>query len=271
MAPTAARAAEGSKLRASKAASSESPWQVEVSGGTGLGSFQDIQVPFNEEANQRGDGTLVQDENQTHTGFPLMAGIGFSWQANDAIRWSLVSLDGLQMRASTGPSETQSSSYSRVDLGTKLDYSFGLGSLKANIGASAGLRRSSWSNVSSGHYVNAAMIEASAGLSGQSAAVEVYGGIAPVAHFGYSSAALFGGSDFKKSTASLNEAGAKVSFPLRPNVWLDTGVEREEAKVTIADVSEYNNFGLAVFNPDQPSRAYDLVTMVAKVGFRKAF
>jgi hypothetical protein len=264
--------AQAARVNASKEAAPLGPWQVEVRGGTGIGSFQDIQVPVNEAANQRGDGTVIEDENQTHTGFPLLAGIGLDWQAENGVRWELVGLDGLQMRASTGPSATQSSSYSRVELASRLAYAFPLNAtLKMEVGGGAGLRRSAWTNVSSGHYLNAALLEGRLGVQGATAGVELYGGAAPAAHFGYSNATLLGGSDFKKSTASLAEAGARLALPLRPNVWLETALEREEAKVTVADVSEYNNYGLSVYNPDQPSRAYDLVTTVAKIGFRKAF
>lgn len=258
------------RVKATKEANT-SPYAVAVRAGTGLGVFQDIQVPANESAQMRGDGKLGAEENADHAGIPLYVGIGLNYKA-DALKFDLVRLDALQMRATTGPSETQSSSYSRLEVGTAATYTLPVGAAWAvDFGVKAGARRSSFSNVSSAHYIEALVAGGSLALVSESFRLEAFAAAAPVARFGYTEESFLGGKAFSKSKASLAEGGVTAAFKIGPRVHLEAGLEQESANVTLDDVSEYNNFGLSVEDSRRPSRIYDLATSVLRVGVRKEF
>jgi hypothetical protein len=250
----------------------ESAQAVTIHGGSGIGSFQDIQVPYNEGFEVRGDGTAVQEENVEHSGFLLQAGIGKE-SRRGAWLWQIFEFDALQIKSSGGPAATQASSYSRLNLESRIAYTFGLGAQGGSVGLKGGVRRSSFNNVSSAHYLQSVMVGLTAGIAGELHGLEASVAFAPVTKFGYSEDGMFGGKDFKKSRSSLFEAGIQYSYALRENVWLDVGMEQEAVKAEIEDVNEYNDlgYGLSVQDSTRPTRSYDLNTVAARVGFRKAF
>ncbi len=260
------------RLKASKEAPApEDGTRVEARVGSGLGVFQDVQVPINNDTNVRGDGKAAQQENQDHVGLPLLAGIGMVRRAG-AMTYDF-GVDAMFMRATTGPAETQSSTYSRVELGGGAELEFPLFGLMGNAGAGAGIRRSVFANVSNGHYLQSALIKGAIGVaSARSDGWRLDGtfNYAPVARFGYYAGTMFGGDPFKNSKASLMEIGLETKIHLRDELWLELGFTREVAKVTIDDTTEYGGFGLAV-SPERETRAYDLVTTVARVGVAKKF
>jgi len=250
---------------------STSTFTVVSHGGTGVVQFQDIQVPVNDGANLRGDGTPVDEENQYHLGLPLYAGVAFGYKSGawsgDALRF-----DALYARASTGPAATQSSSYARLEAASDLRYAVALGDYALYMGPRFTARRSSFNNISSGHYVSAFLLGGLVGLrSDDGTFYELTASVAPTATIGYSDAVFLGGKAFPKSSATMASYGARTAFPLREDVWLDLGLERETAHVSIEDVNAYNHFGLSVFDVERPSRTYDLVTTVARIGIRESF
>ncbi len=270
-----ARAEHAARLRVKKTASDDapaSPSNVVVHGGTGIGSFQDIQVPVNEDYALRGDGTAAAEENLNHSGFLIQAGIGYLVKRGD---WSINALDfdAFQVKTSGGPAATQSSSYTRLNLQTVVKYHFLLGELNGYAGLKAGVRRSSFDNVSSAHYIDSALVGGLVGLAGEFHSLELAAATAPIAKVGYSEDGMFGGKTFKRSAASLGEFSVVYSYALRENVWLDLGFEDEIAHVQIDDVNEYNDlgYGLNVVDTTRPNRTYNLTTTAARIGVRKQF
>ena len=249
-------------------AKGESSWDLVFAAASGVGVFQDIQVPYNEYTGTRGDGTSATEENRDHMGLPLMGTLGIAMRF-DRLTWDLA-LDLMQMRASTGPADTQSSSYNRINAGTGLRYKYRISDFTTYWGLHLQARRSTFNNVSSGHYLDTMMIRISAGMHlTKSWIVDGWFATAPYATFGYNN----GGNRtaFKNSTSEVNEFGLLSSLRLHKNTWFDLGVEQEKATVTISDVEEYNNFGLNVSPSRQPSRLYTLSTSVIRAGFRKTF
>jgi hypothetical protein len=270
---TAAEAQPAPRVKAKKdvEAGPASPFAVTLRGGSGLGIFQDIQVPMNDALGERGDGKVGGEENADHSGFPLLFGLGTSYKSGN-VTYNLGTLDAVTMRATTGPAETQSSSYTRLALSTGASYTGLLtGSWTGTAGLALGARRSSFTNISSSHFIEAATVGGQLGAATPSFGLTIAGAYAPLARFGYSEDGLFGGKAFKKSTASLAEAGVTASFVLAPKVFLDLGMEQELCHVTVDDTAEYGNFGLAVEESRHATRVYDLATTVMKVGFRKEF
>jgi hypothetical protein len=242
---------------------------VSVNAGVGLGQFQDIQVPVNIDAGQRGDGTAALEENADHIGVPINFVMGYG---QDRVNWlANVAFDATSMRATTGPAATQSSSYSRYEL--RGDYrrrfvSFGR---TLAIGPRLGLRRTSFQNVSSAHFVDAAMIGGAIAGETHDFAWDLRLATAAAARFGFTDEGIFGGKPFDKSKTAVYEIAAMTSSRLDASTWLEVGVLREMIRATIDDVGEYNGFGLSVTPAAAPSRAYDLATTTLQIGIRKSF
>ncbi len=250
----------------------ESALAVTVHGASGVGTFQDIQVPYNEQYEVRGDGTAIQEENIGHQGLLLNAGIGKEIVRG---RWlfQAFDFDALQIKSSGGPAATQAASYSRLNLQSGATYRFPAFGGQGKAGLKGGLRRSSYNNVSSAHYIESVLVGATAGLSGALHAIEGSVAVAPMTRFGYSEDGMFGGKEFEKGSASLFEVTAQYSYTLQDNVWLDLGLSQESARVEIEDVNEYNQlgYGLSVLDSSNPTRSYSMSTVAARIGFRKAF
>lgn len=269
-APFVAMAQPAPRVKATKVAE-PSPYTVTAHAGAGLGVFQDIQVPMNDEANRRADGTASGTENADHAGIPLIVGIGGSYKSG-SLTYNFISFDAVQMRATTGPAESQSASYSRVQLSSGATYERPLGDdWSGSIGLRVGARRSSFNNVSSSHYVEAALVGASLGLKTSTLELSAFGNVAAKARFGYSQDVILGGEAFAHSTATLAEFGIGAAFAIAPRVFLDTGLEQERCSVTMTNLVDYNKFGLSAEDNVHPTRAYNLATSIARIGIRKEF
>lgn len=243
---------------------------VTFRGGSGVGVFKDIQVPVNEYAQHRGDGSEPKEEFLDHVGFPLFVGLDVS---DDFGNWrTKYGFDLMSITSSGGESQIQTSSYSRVNLGSGLDYIYGAGAYKTHIGTRLNLRRSSFENLSNGHHINAAYTGISAGILKEgSFSVEAFAAAAPVSEFRFHSGNSVNGNKFESATSKVAEFGLLTSFNIYRNAWFDLGAEQERAVVTIDDVSEYDGFGLGVTPTLQPNRVYDFATTVLRVGFHKNF
>lgn len=253
-----------------KEARQEPATEIEGRAGTGIGAFQDIQVPLNEEFGVRADGHGVKTEGATHIGVPIYGGIAVKHAAGSLSYGG--ALDVLRISASTGPAETQSATYSRFDIGGDAAYHFKLAGMSAALGGGAGIRRSVFGNGSSGHYFQAPMLHAAASLGARGMTFGLEAAYAPSVAFGYYNGSMFSGDAFKKSKTSLAEIGFSSSYLVREAVWLDLGLTRETAAAVIEDLGEYDGFGLQVTpGTSESSRSLSLATTVAKIGFHKDF
>ena len=239
-------------------------------GGTGLGLFQDIQVPVNEIDEVRGDGSAIGEENQNHFGFPLFAGIGYRSYSGNLV-YDSVALEGTHMRAASGGAQSPSASYTRLELSSAARYYLQANKTGLWLGMRAGIRRSFFNNISDSHFVESGILRASAGFQRGSFAVTGFFGYAPVSRVGYTAEGFTGGSFFRTAKAQVSEAGITSSFKISPNALLDLGVEQEAIRMQINDIMEYNGLGLTVTPANQNDRDYNLSTMMIKVGIRKLF
>lgn len=242
---------------------------VEGRAGAGIGTFQDIQVPVSELSGLRADGHSVAQEGATHVGIPVYAGLAVT-RHNGAVDYQL-GLDALRMSATSGPADTRSATYARFDLGAGATYHFTVAGLSAAIGGGAGIRRSVFSNGSNGHYFQAPLLSAQGAVGTRAFNVSLGGSLSPTAAFGYYNGSMFSGDSFKNSKTSLSEIALGSSYLIREDVFLDFGISQETAQVAIADVSEYDGFGLQVSPTSEVSRAINVATTVARLGFRKEF
>jgi len=241
-----------------------------IKGSSGIGVFKDIQVPVNNDLQSRGDGTLTKTEFQDHAGFPLSLAVRYA-TVFGSFRWSNGG-ELLSISASSGPIETQSSSYGRISLSSDFDYLFLVGSMNAFVGSKLEARRTSFNNLSNGHHVNSGIVGLRAGLEKHlSYKFQGFAGIAPVSEFRYHDTNSFAGNRMKSSSTEMAELGLEASFNLHKNAWLDIGFEQEYLLVHIDDVSEYDSFGLAVTPTSLPNRVYDFETTILKLGFHKSF
>lgn len=239
-------------------------------GGTGLGLFQDIQVPVNEIDEVRGDGSAIGDENQNHFGIPLFAGIGYRSYSGNVVYDALV-LEGTHIRAASGGSQSQSASYTRLDLGSAARYYFQSGKTGLWLGIRAGLRRSFFNNISDSHFVESGILRTSSGYQRGSFAVTGFFGYAPLSRVGYTAEGFTGGAFFETAKAQVSEIGITSSFKISPDALIDLSVEQEAIRMRINDIMEYNGLGLTVTPAKQNNRDYNLSTVMMKVGIRKLF
>ena len=247
----------------------ESENGVEGRAGSGIGTFQDIQVPLNEQVGVRADGHNVSEEGATHVGIPVWVGLSAT-RRSGALSYQL-GLDALRLSASSGPTDTQSATYTRFDATASVRYAFNVLGLRAALGGGAGVRRSVFSNVSNGHYFQAPVVSGNASLGGRDLSVTLSGAYAPTAAFGYYDGSMFSGDAFKKRKTSLSEVALSSSYLIREDVFLDFGLSREAAQVTIEDVAEYDAFGLQVSPTAEVSRSISVATTIARIGFHKSF
>ena len=239
---------------------------------SGFGSFQDIQVPESDVKGFRGDGTSAVSENQDHFGLPL--GVKLSVGSDDSALGFYGNLSVLRINTMSGPPETASSSYSR--------FGFGLGSsirwyfdeakkYNSFIRAEIEARRSSYNNVSSGHFVNALLPKLILGLEKpKSWAFQVFGAMGANVGFGYGTGFSLGGRTFKNAETSMREFGVQVSFQVYKKTWLGFGIEEEAVDVKIDNIVEYNTFGLSVAE-SRDARIYNLRTKLFQVNLQKRF
>ncbi len=239
-------------------------------GGSGLGLFQDIQVPVNEIDEVRGDGSAIGEENQNHFGFPLFAGIGYRSYSGSII-YDAVTLEGTHVRSTGGATQSQTASYTRLDLSSAARYYIQANKTGLWLGMRAGLRRSFFNNISDSHFVESGILRGSAGYQTSSVLLTGFFGYAPVSRVGYTAEGFTGGSFFKTAKAQVSEAGITSSFKISQNALFDLSLEQESIQMQIDDIMEYNGLGLTVTPGNQNSRDYNLSTVMMKIGVRKLF
>jgi len=239
-------------------------------GGSGLGLFQDIQVPVNEIDEVRGDGSAIGEENQNHFGIPLFAGIGYRTDQGSFV-YDTVALEGTYVRASTGSSANQAASYTRLELSSAARYYLQENKIGLWFGMRGGIRRSFFNNISDSHFVESGILRVSAGFQRRDFAVTSFFGYAPLSRVGYTAEGYTGGAFFKTASAQVSEAGITTSFKISPNALFDIGLEQESIRMKINDIMEYNGLGLTVTHAKQNERDYTLSTVMMKVGVRKLF
>jgi len=242
---------------------------------SGFGRFQDIQVPFDRDAGFRIDGTASSEENIDHLGIPLSAGILGEWRGHETPVGRLdfgLNLQMTRMESTTGTPDTRAASYSRVDLGGFARSTFNVADQDLFARLGTGLRRSAFMNVSTGHFIDAAMLYGSVGIKNQGTAeIELSAGISPFARFGYDEGKGFATEAMKNSTARIVELGTRVSLIVFQRTWLDTAVEHEQSTITLADIGAYESFGLSAEGIAKRQRTWTMQTTIAKIGLRREF
>lgn len=239
--------------------------------GSGLGIFQDIQVPLSESEGMRADGKAIGTEHADHLGTALY--LGWLHRIGNPSRL-VFEADGqyLTMRATSGPAETQSSTYSRFNLMTGARYAWGDAAWRPTVMTHVVLRRSEFDNVSNGHYVNAAAVRAGLGLWHRDFLLDAYASYAPWTEMGFNDGrSLFGGQRFASGWATLAEVGLHLAYHLSGGVWLDLAAEQEVIALRGGLGADYGSFGLSVEPNQAGPREYDMATTIGRLGIRKQF
>jgi hypothetical protein len=251
-----------------------------VAFGSGMGQFQDIQVPVNPEIGTRIDGKPVGAENTDHFGIPLYLTGETIYQSrlsakknSNTLYWTVVRGSILTMSAQTGPDDTINSSYSRVTLGTSLGLGtaqFGLGTVRTHWTTSLDYRRSSFGYISSAHFIESPMVTLQADLSWQSFSLLISSGVGLQPKFGFSQELFWGGKELPSSRASINTAELSGSWVLTPHSTFVLGVDIEQAEASIEDAGDYASFDLRT-DGLATSRQYQLGTWISKIGIETYF
>jgi hypothetical protein len=245
--------------------------QVHVRLGSGLGVFQDLQVPVDNDAGLRIDGTVPSEgENTTHSGFPVFAGLGFVWP-RASVTYG-VNFEALQVEATSGNPATRNSSYARIEAKPGATWSFNVFDQAAYIGASLALRRSLYKNVSDGHYADSAVTRATIGLEAPGEArIESFAGYAPVSRFSYDTGKGFQTTTMGGTTTAAYEFGVGVNYRIWNTTWFDFTAEQEVVSVDVQNTKAYEVFGLAVAPTQETSRRYHLQTTLLRIALHRVF
>lgn len=239
--------------------------------GTGLGLFQDVQVPLSTRQGVRADGKTQGETNANHLGSVLQFGVTLRGGTSSKFSYD-ADAQYLTMRAISGPAETQSASYGRFNIMGGVRYAWGLADWRPTVSLHGILRRNSFNNVSNGHYVNAALVRSGVGFWNPSMSVEAFLSYAPYSEFGYNPGkGIFGGKKLKSGQTDLSELGLTYSYRVAEAVWIDLGVEQEMVQTLGARGDDYDGFGLSVERADAGRRDMSFATSTARLGFRKQF
>ncbi|MBM4251345.1 MAG: hypothetical protein FJ146_05200 [Deltaproteobacteria bacterium] len=238
---------------------------------SGVGLFQDIQVPMNPRTGVRANGSTDKAENQTHLGIPI--GLAIGQERALGAHWHVRpwEITGTKMGASNGAPGTNNATYTRLGLSSGLRRTWTAGAWQLDLGGHVELRRSAFGNAAESHFINATLLGSQLRLGSGNYSLEVGGEVAPKATFGYSPGGFFGGSPFPGSTAKLMGYSIVNALLIDRNVWIDLGLSTEMATVVIPDVSYYEGYGLAARNLDSSSRRYQLTTQTVRLGLRRLF
>ncbi len=251
-----------------------------VAFGSGMGQFQDIQVPINPEIGTRIDGKPVGEENADHFGIPLYLTGETIYQSRlsakknaNTLSWTVIRGSILTMSAQTGPDDTINSSYSRVTLGTALGLGtgqFGLGTVRTHWSTSLDYRRSSFGYISSAHFIESPMVTLQADLTWQTFSLLISSGVGIQPKFGFSQELFWGGKELPSSRSSINTAELSGSWVLTSHSTFELGVDIEQAQVSIGDAEDYASFDLRT-DGLATSRQYQLGTWISKIGIQTYF
>lgn len=244
--------------------------------GSGIGVFQDLQVPVDTEAGLRIDGTVPSEgENTTHAGFPIFGGLTFHWPAsnlaNGLLRYSIAT-EALQVEASTGNPETRTAGYARLEVKPMAEWSFSLFDQGFFTGASLAVRRSLFKNVSDGHFADTAMSRITLGMEAPGTArLQAFAGFAPVSRFSYDTGKGFQSSTMKGTSTTATEFGVGLNYHIWNTTWFDFSAEQEVISVRLASTDAYSAYGLDTAALRETSRDYNLQTTLIKAGLRRVF
>lgn len=243
---------------------------IEFSAATGYGVFQDIQVPANPYEDKRIDGRTAGLENADHTGVPLAASLGLRFGELPDNTWA-TDLSYLIMQASTGPVETQSATYRRIEVASELRTTLGQGRWRPSLVAQGALRRSEFANVSTGHMVDAMILRGGVGLWSRTHQAEAFAGASPLATLAYDDGKSWTGKRFDNAEAQLTEVGVRYAYHITERVALDANLAQEQVQIKIRNLDDYRAFGLYVAPETKGSRSYIQSTSVLRLGFSKNF
>jgi hypothetical protein len=243
------------------------PLGVTIEGNTGFASFQHLQVPLDESLGVRADGNPSGPDVSSHTGLPVRGKIGLNYQF--AHGYADTGIEYTKIWGLVGAESTPSASYSRFAFDSGLSLGYGGGWLRPFAVLRAGWRRSGFYNVSSGHYIDAAVLRGGAGVETSGWRLLGIVGKTPwtrMAYDGTDSTDKLGSAKVEVTTAELSS-----SWHIHGRTWLDFGYDQELTSIVIQDIADYEKFGLNVLPSRQRTRAYDLETGIFRVGFRKSF
>jgi hypothetical protein len=240
---------------------------VTVALESGIGSYQDIQLPASTAPGFRADGRRIGIENTTHIGIPIKG--SFEVASGSASQSLYAEANIMQIASLVAPAEVADSQYDRVE--GNLGYRFGtvLGNaMQLKLIASAGYRQSRFHTISAGHYMTTFIPRVGAGLQFNrewSAAASVGVGIQP--RFGYSDGEI--SRVFESSIADLTHYEGGIRYALDEAAAIAIGFELENSTVTISNTEEYSSLGLTVARDFNTERNYRLSTAVGFLRLEK--
>ncbi len=234
---------------------------------SGIAQFPDVQVPG--EHLTEDEATMVLNApTSSHRGFAL--GLNLSVPITQSALRPVVVVDVLHITTIESSRETFGSTYNRLGLGTEFSHHLGAGRLRS-IGTGLGIRRSTYRNVSTGHYVDSLIphVNAAGDFSptlGWSSRI----GYGAINRFGFNAGGARSGA-MPGSQTSLIEGDAQLIYRLSRKAKISAGYELEQTNVVINDVKQYNRYGLNVPANVPPTLNLQLATSIIKIGLHTSW
>lgn len=236
----------------------------------GLGSFQDIQLPLNPLSGQRGNGTSEKEENQVHSGFPIVGSL--TMENNFSILNFETELSFVHMSINKQSQPVSTASYGRYEaeqlVGLKFFNSQFSGSLLGGIST----RRSLFSNISTGHSFDSQLAKGQLKFDYyRYFNVKLIASKSLNSKFNYNQGSFFNQKEIQGSNSEIQEFEVKVGVPLNKKVSLFANFSQERVHAVIPDIGSYGEFGIDILTFATESREYNLTTNIYSFGLKKYF
>jgi hypothetical protein len=248
---------------------SSSAFRVVASLESGIGAYQDIQLPAGSLRGFRADGRRIGIENVNHVGVPVRG--GFQIEYGTYLRNIFADFNLMRMTSLVSPREVSDSQYDRTEAnfggkwGARL---FGVSSV--SVSAIMGYRKTEFQNISNGHYVESVLPRLGIGLNPNARwNLDLRGGMGIQPRFGYDNGVEAG--LLKSSIARLAHVDSSIKYRITSSAAIALGVEYEAADIRLQDTEDYAQLGLTIAPEISNFRNYQLKTTIAMIKLEKRF
>ena len=236
---------------------------------SGVAQYPILAMPYSQNSNMRVDSTTDREDVTFNQG--VILGLALSRHDKTFKVPYTLGLGAMRVASPPGGGTATPSSYARIYLYGDMDIATGFSPLTIIPGVES--RRSMYSNVDSGHYVDALLARLAARYAAtDSLQLTATAAYAPVATLGIRQTSGSSGA-LKGSTARVTETGATLAWITSPETSFTLGAFQENTIVILRDYQGYRTYGL----PAVPSGAsdndtvYNLTVRQVKIGATRHF
>ncbi len=255
----------GSSFAQNTAVGTPGPWSFSLQAGTGIGYFQDIQLPHYISEYVRSDGRPVGEENVVHIGLPLQFRFGLAHNADAVAHWGFMA-DVTQQVNLDSPRESADASYMRLRSQVYRRWNFGR---NYSLQLQTSLIRTQFANISIGHVVDhvAPGVALTTRLT-RRWLLTASGDFAAFSKLRYDNGERV--DSFKAGRAGLWGAELDLTYQLDKSAQFRMGSRFEQTAIEVDDDREYEAFGFSVRESFAPTKlSYQMQTAELIFGLQR--